>query len=58
VVKKSKALHASDKFCQEIDILSQYEPALGSLFAKKKGDGDLPSPFPLAHTLPQVLAEN
>jgi hypothetical protein len=25
---------------------------------KKKGDGDLPSPFPLAHTLPQVLAEN
>jgi hypothetical protein len=27
-------------------------------FAKKKGDGDLPSPFPLAHTLPQVLAEN
>ena len=24
---------------------------------KKKGDGNSPSPFPLAHTLPQVLAE-
>src|SRR5579859_7362811 len=48
-------------FVKKGDILSQCEQVFSPTWLclqKKKGDDKLPSPFPLACTLPQVLAEN
>jgi hypothetical protein len=64
-VKKGKAQHALTNFVKNVDILSQCEQVCAAvavapevpLGAKEKRRWQLPSPFPLAHTLPQVLAE-
>ena len=60
VVKKSKAFSIVTKFVNELDILSQGEPVFQHQvdpFAKKK-EMAIAISFSLAHTLPQVLAEN